>query len=179
MTDNRLKISPPWITYINKLQAMFDGDPEIAFNIDYSNLKVVLATNNSEKAAALLLLLPQQKLFGNIILTIDVDCAKISNRAFVTAKELFEVAFSKNPALSRVVVPENTWYVPFTYVMFTKCVVQFFNDQLDSPYGIMSVLLQDIAEEIFADMKYPRIGVSFSTDVEDAYARSVCKAESV
>ena len=26
MTDVRLKISPPWVTYINKLEALFDGD---------------------------------------------------------------------------------------------------------------------------------------------------------
>ena len=35
MADVRLKLSPPWVTYVNKLQALFDGDPLIAFNIDY------------------------------------------------------------------------------------------------------------------------------------------------
>ena len=60
MTDVRLKISPPWITYVNKLQAVFDEDPQIAFNVDYSaaHPSVTLATNNPEKAAALKWLLP-------------------------------------------------------------------------------------------------------------------------
>ena len=55
MTDVRLKISPPWITYINKLQAIFDEDPQIAFNINFTGLNyvVTLATNNPDKAAAL------------------------------------------------------------------------------------------------------------------------------
>ena len=55
MTDVRLKISPPWITYVNKLQAIFDEDPQIAFNTDLGNgtYEVTLATNNPEKAAAL------------------------------------------------------------------------------------------------------------------------------
>ena len=38
MNDVRLKISPPWVTYVNKLQALFDGDPMIAFNIDYEKV---------------------------------------------------------------------------------------------------------------------------------------------
>ena len=36
MSDIRLKMSPPWITYINKLEALFDGDPQIAFNVNWS-----------------------------------------------------------------------------------------------------------------------------------------------
>lgn len=33
MTDVRLKISPPWVTDINKIQALFDPDPQIACNV--------------------------------------------------------------------------------------------------------------------------------------------------
>lgn len=36
MSDIRLKMPPPWITYINKLEALFDGDPQIAFNVNWS-----------------------------------------------------------------------------------------------------------------------------------------------
>jgi len=36
MNDVRLKLSPPWTIYIKKLEALFDPDPMIAFNIDYS-----------------------------------------------------------------------------------------------------------------------------------------------
>lgn len=52
MTDVRLKISPPWITYVNKLSAIFDEDPQIAFNTNLGDgtYEVVLATNNPEKA---------------------------------------------------------------------------------------------------------------------------------
>ena len=55
MTDMRLKLAPPWITYVNMLQAIFDEDPQIAFNTNLGGgtYEVVLATNNPEKAAAL------------------------------------------------------------------------------------------------------------------------------
>ena len=75
MTDVRLKISPPWITYVNMLQAIFDEDPQIAFNTNLGNgtYEVTLATNNPEKAAALRWLLPEEKTFGNVTLTIGID----------------------------------------------------------------------------------------------------------
>jgi hypothetical protein len=168
MADVRLRISPPWITYINYLEALFDGDPQIAFNVNYSaeNPSVTLATNNPDKAAALAKLLPEEKWFGNIALKITIDCNTMSNCAFVSAKELFETAFSGNPAFAYVVVPENVYYIAFTYVVFKNCVVQFFNDNLNDPHGVISTLYQDIAEIVFADMQYPKDGVAFCTDVE-------------
>lgn len=168
MSDVRLRISPPWITYVNKLQALFDEDPQIAFNVDCSSgsPSVTLATNNPEKAAALTKLLPEQKYFGNVALSVNVDCPNMSNMAFTTAKELFETAFKGNPVLAYVVVPENVMYVPFTYVVFKNCVVQFFNDNLNDPHGVISTLYQDIAEEIFDDMNYPYNGIAYCTDVE-------------
>lgn len=167
MTDVRLKTLPPWSTYINKLQALFDGDPQIAFNVDWSgeNPSVVLATNNPEKATALTKLLPTEKTFGNVTLKIGIDCETFSNNAFADPKELFETAFSGNPAFAYVVATEGYWYVPFVYVVFKNHVVQFFNDNLNDCHGIISTLYQDIAAEIFEDCNLPG-GVAYNTDVE-------------
>lgn len=169
MTDVRLKISPPWVVYAHKLEALFDGDPEIAFNVDYNgkNPSVVLATNNPDKAAALMDLLPDQKQFGSVALNITVDCDTVSNRAFPTAKELFETAFNKNPVFAYAVCPasEGYWFVDFTYVVFKNTVVQFFCDNLNDPHGIISTLYQELAEEIFADAKING-NAAYCTDVE-------------
>ena len=35
MEDVRLKILPPWVIYIKKIEALFDGDPQIACNVNY------------------------------------------------------------------------------------------------------------------------------------------------
>ena len=174
MSEVRLKISPPWVTYINKLQALFDGDPQIAFNVDWSALhpSVIIATNNPEKAAALERLLPNAKGFGNVALTIEIDCPEVVNLAFATAKDLFETAFKGNPAFAYVVVPEGTMYAQFTYVVFKNCVVQFFNDNLNDPHGVLSTLYQDIAEEIFEEMQFPKLGVCYCTDVETKLGKS-------
>ena len=169
MTEPRLKISPPWVTYVNKLQALFDGDPLIAFNVNYQGEdgpEVVLATNDGDKAAALELILPESKSFGNVTLWITVDCPHVSNRAFLNNKELFEVAFHGNPAFAYASAPAAEGYdwIPMVYVVFKNCVVQFFNDNLNDCHGVLSTLYQDIADEIFGDAGV--MGVYYNTDIE-------------
>lgn len=169
MSDVRLKISPPWVVYLNKLQALFDGDPHIAFNIDYEELTVTLAVAGTDgaKAVAIRMLLPEEKKFGNVTLTINVDCPTIPNIAFKNAKELFNTAFAGNPCFAYCVVPGGEyWAVPFTYVVFKNCVVQFFADNLNDPHGLISTLYQEIASELFEDMNFVGGGVAYCTDIE-------------
>lgn len=171
MDNVRLKLSPPWITYINELQALFDGDPQIAFNIDYESKGgplVTLACGNGDKTAALMIILPTEKKFGNITLHITVDGTP-SNRAFTSIKELFEVAFKGNPAFAYAITPANEGYywAPMTYVVFKNCVVQFFNDNLNDCHGIISTLYETIAYDIFEEFRENiSAAVYFNTDVE-------------
>lgn len=169
MTDVRLKILPPWSVYVHKMEALFDGDPEIAFNVDLDGTHpaVTLATNNPDKAAALTKLLPESQEFGNVELTINVDCPNVSNLAFHTAKELFETAFDKNPAFAYIVTTEGYWYLPFTYVVFKNCVVQINADNLRDPHGLISTLYQDIASEVLINVNDICGGmVAYATDIE-------------
>ena len=165
MNDVRLKLSPPWVTYINKLEALFDGDPQIAFNIDYDNMTVALAGNNGEKNAALQRLLPTEKQFGNITLKVIVD-GPIANIAFHTQKDLFDCAFKGNPAYAYSICPAEEGYQWFgtTYVVFKNTVVQYFADNLNDCHGIISTLYQNIAEDLLTGEAVT--GVFFNTDVE-------------
>ena len=167
MADVRLKISPPWVTYINKVEALFDGDPQIACNVNYGSVEpsIVLACNNGDKVTALQQILPEEVKFGNIVLKVAVD-GKPSNRAFKNKKELFETAFAKNPAFAYAVSPVDDGYNWFsmTYVVFKNCVVQFFNDNLNDCHGVVSTLYETIADEILTGPGTE--GVYFNTDVE-------------
>ena len=40
MTDVRLKLSPPWLTYVSEVTALFQHDPQV--NVVYDNDKVVV-----------------------------------------------------------------------------------------------------------------------------------------
>lgn len=167
MAEVRLKVLPPWSTYINKVQALFDGDPQIACNTDYSGAHpaIILACNNGDKVTALQQILPTEVEFGGVKLTVGVDGVP-SNKAFANKKELFETAFKGNPAFAYAVSPADDGFNWFSmvYVVFKNCVVQFFNDNLNDCHGIISTLYQDIAEEILTGDGAK--GVFFNTDVE-------------
>ena len=167
MTEPRLKLAPPWITYINMLQALFDGDPQIAFNVNDTLPAVTIACSNGDKNAALSQVLPDEKVFGNVTLKISIS-GPISNRTFATPKELMELLFNGNPVFAYTHEPSQDIRVfgGFLYVVFKNTVVQFFNDNLDDCHGIMSTLHEDIARQVFADSRYNLNAVKFNTDVE-------------
>lgn len=167
MNEPRLKISPPWVIIIKKLTSLFDGDPQIACNTDFSGKhpSIVLACNNGDKVTALQQILPEEIPFGNVSLKVTVDGTP-SDIAFRTKKELFETAFKGNPAFAYAVSPVDEGYEWFnmTYVVFKNCVVQFFADNINDCHGIISTLYQDIAAEVLTG---PAVdNVYFNTDVE-------------
>lgn len=166
MADVRLKILPPWSIYIKKIEALFDGDPQIACNVDYAGSApyIILACNNGDKITALQQILPEEFGFGNIKLKVGIDGTP-SNRVFTSKKELFETAFAGNPAFAYAVTPgDDSWWMSTTYVVFKNCVVQFFADNLNDCHGIISCLYQDLAEEILTGPATQ--GVFFNTDIE-------------
>lgn len=166
MSNVRLKILPPWSIYIKMIEALFDGDPQIACNADWSGHapSITLACNNGDKVTALQQILPTEVTFGLVKLTIAIDGVP-SNRTFVTKQELFETVFAGNPAFAYAVTPgDDAWWISTTYVVFKNYVVQFFSDNLNDCHGITSTLYQDIAEKVLTT---PAVqGVYFNTDVE-------------
>ena len=169
MNEPRLKILPPWTIVIRKLEALFDGDPQIAFNTDFSgeHPRVVLACNNGDKVAALQRILPSEVSFGNVTLEVMVDGTP-SNIAFTSKVDLFDTAFKGNPAYAYSTCPCEDGYqwICSTYVVFKNCVVQFAADNLNDCHGIISTLYQTIAEELLTGEATN--GVFYNTDVERA-----------
>ena len=172
--DVRLRLSPPWVTYANKIKAMFQNDPEI--KIEYSELpEIKLYVSNERKAVAIYLLLPTHKDIGNVTLNITVippndDVESIvNNEDFDSIKELFDVAFDSNPvyAYSKEII--GVFSNPFVYVVFKNKVVQFFNDHLNDIHGLISTLYEDIARELFTNEEtYFDVGcVFYNTDIEE------------
>lgn len=166
MAEIRLKMSPPWVVYINKIIALFDGDPQIACNVDYTGKSpyIVLACNNGDKVTALQRILPEEVPYGGVTLKIGVDGTP-SNKTFATKKELFETAFAGNPAFEYAVAPAEDGYAWFSmvYVVFARDVVQIFSDNIADAHGVISTLYQDIASEVLTGEDVN--GVYFCTEV--------------
>ena len=70
----KVKLSPPWVTYFNKVKALFGDDPEI--NVEYAednNGPVInIEVANEKKANAIRTLVPEEVPIGNILLKIFV-----------------------------------------------------------------------------------------------------------
>ena len=62
MADIRLKLSPPWIIYVNMVKALFGNDPEI--NIEYDN--------EIPEIRLLLIMLKRQMLLLNYFLFLNL-----------------------------------------------------------------------------------------------------------
>lgn len=140
-----MKLSPPWITFVNEIKALFGEDPEIKIMYDEDSYTLKLFVDNTDKADALTKLIPEEKEFGNVTLKIEVVPANSDDDS---ADRLFKKAFFGNPVMKNVA----TFDTPFgkiTYAVFEKKVVQFFNDQMDDINGNKSTLFQEIARDVF------------------------------
>ena len=169
MEDIRLKLSPPWVTYVNELIALFGEDPEINIKYDNYETKVKLYVNNQEKAEALCALLPMTKYFGNVALYIDIIPAN-GDKVYIGScrdiKTIYETAFKGNPVFSFVYKVEGIFANSLIYVIFKNKVVQFFNDNLNDVYGNVSTLYQEIAKDVIIKDENEFKNVFYCTDIE-------------
>lgn len=171
MFVERLKLSPPWVTYVNELMALFGEDPDIKIVYDEKLVKVKLYVAKTEKATALDYLLPREFHCGSVYLTVSViypNEEKDVNLAQATVKELFDTAFDGNPVYSFSRSVNCLFSNTITYVVFKNKVVQFFNDNLNDIYGNLTTLYEDIAMDIFVDYdgEGPQ-GVFYCTDIPE------------
>ena len=161
MTD-KLKLSAPWITYAHEFEALFGNDPnvKVVYN-DGDDKEITLFVQGSEKADALMQILPAKKDFGNVSVKVTVRPA--NDDTYVPSKaDLIAKAFDGNPVLSNIVDTGPNVAFPATYFVFANKVVQYYNDQMDNPYGVKSTLYENIARDILDDGS---VGIYYTTDV--------------
>ena len=149
MGKEKIKLSPPWLSFFRKLEALFKGDPEITLRYIEDPIAVKIYVDNPYKAAALSELLPQSRNFGGTIIYVDVvPCNEDTKPSKAT---LFKTAFEGNPAFGYMIDLEDVFVNPIHYCVFAKEVVQYWDDNLSDPHGKVSTLYQDIAKDIFED----------------------------
>lgn len=156
-----LGLSAPWDTYVAEVEQMFMYDEEVHVVFDREEMELMLYVDAPYKAVALDVLLPDSKDFGDTHLKITIIPANANvHNVSLSKNDLFENAFSLNPAFSFVKTIHGVFPNDLTYVVFENRVVQYFNDNLGDIYGCCSTLYQNIAKDIFVPMD----GVFFCTD---------------
>lgn len=148
MGDKKIKLAAPWFTYYNEMEALFKGDPDVKLEYDEDTYTIKVFVSNQDKADALTELLPAKKDFGGVVLTINVipDNTKSDNREI-----LFRRAFKGNPIVKDIVAVDNFGFEA-VYVVFSGGIVQFYNDELCDVNGMKTMLLQDVAKDVFGDI---------------------------
>ena len=168
MTDIRMKISPPWITYVNEVNCLFEHDPEVQLIYDNDEKTVELYVEDPTKAFAIDRLLPDEVEYGNVILEVKVIPGNKASSEEIpenpTNDWLFNTAFKNSPVFAYTKTISGLFSNDLTYVVFKNRVVQFFNDNLNDIHGLVSTLYQEIANDVFSDELN---GVCYCTDVEE------------
>lgn len=154
----KFKLSSPWVSYYNKLVALFGDDPDIKINYNEDENVVTLYVEGTDKAEAIDALLPEEKVFGNVTLKITV----VPANAPKTKIDIYRKAFEGNPAYSYAVTVAGISSNDFNFVVFKNKVVQYWNDNLGDINGNESTLYQNIANDVFED----KDGIYFCTDTE-------------
>lgn len=159
MEENRATLSPPWIEYYSKVEALFKDDPDVKVVFDDGNVKSLnLYVKGQVKAEALSMLMPLKKEFGNITVNIEVFPANNDESKI----DLFRNAFSGNPAVSYITTV-STLLGNHDYVVMRNKVVQFPNDNIGDINLQSSTLYEDLMREVFEDTAGL---VHFCTDLE-------------
>ena len=166
---NNLKLEAPWHTYQKKLNALFGSDPDIIvgdiYEIDdiLSDYAIDIKVMNHAKYTALDRVLQKSKMFGNIIVLINLfDMENNNSHAFDI--DLFKTIFNGNPIVKDIKDVVDRAGVRHGFVRFQPQVIQFFHDDISDYNGNWSGLAQDIAKEMFDD---DTRGVHFCTAALD------------
>lgn len=147
--SERITMSPPWIGFFRKIEALFKEDPEITIRYIEDPITIKLYVNNQAKAEALSILLPKSRTFGGVTAYVQVVPSNIAKD--VSNASLFKTAFEGNPVFDEMIDVEGVFINPIHYCVFRKEVVQYWDDNLADPNGNISTLYQALASDIFSD----------------------------
>lgn len=170
----RIKMSAPWDIFYREINELFKEDPTIKVVYDEETKEIKLYVQSPLKATALNELLPPEMEYGNVSQKITVVPANGFSVNGTEGANKFAIAFNGNPVLSRIVTSGEIFSIPFTYVVFRKEVVQYFNDDLGDVNGQCSTLYQEIAKNVFGTVD----GVYFCTE-ERPYAKMTLSNDSI
>ena len=154
----KLNLQSPWVTYYNKIRALFDGDEEVSISdispaeentagidVDYEFMIVVC---NKEKYIAMTQLMPRVVEFGNVKLGIEV-CLVGEDDGYSERIKQYEALFKGNHHVKDIKDVIDQAGVHHGFVRFYPDIVQFYNDDISDYSCNWTGLLHDIAKEIF------------------------------
>jgi hypothetical protein len=160
MTQSNLpQLSPPQFTYFNEVKYSVGNDPfvtvlniiELPYDAGYL---IPVLVRNQEKAQALATIVERQKTFGNIVVYVvviyDGQVVNPLTDTFTPQEmgKLFETALKTNRYFKFAAVERLSPGTESVYPVFSKSVIQFFNDDLSDFYNNFN----EVAASVFRDV---------------------------
>lgn len=155
--NNQMKITSPWITYVNQVKCLFADDFDVTCEYNDDKKELILMVSDLNRVDALAKLIPTKKNFGGVTLHISVIPANKETSSFA---ELVEKAMDGNPHFSQLIKVPMQDGKSFNYLMFEPEVAQYWNDNLADPNGNVSTTYADLAQDVFGVVP----GTFFATD---------------
>lgn len=150
-------LSPPWILYHKKVQALFKDDPQVNVrdlgSTGDGNYVFLILVSDKKKADAIKAILRDKIEMGNITVTITIlgpDEDGIAGSADKDDVSTYNAAFSGNPIFSRT-VSMAVYGSAVKYCIFKCDVIQFWCDDISDYYGNCNCLAEDIAREVLKE----------------------------
>lgn len=169
-TKKKAKLANPVTSLANKISTLFEGDSSISpkFYFNKSTLRIIC--DKQDVAIALASICKSHFDLGNLFLDIQFlyldskgrkkqvkDVQTITDPAKFT--EAFVTAFCNCETYGGIVEVEDPFGTTWHYLLGSKHVCQFDNDDTRNPWGVTTCL----AEEIFYDLFVIPNGVKIST----------------
>ena len=142
----------PWDEYVQAAKALFEDDPDVVVDdatlLESGDYRVIVRVHGDDKAESISELMPTELTYGNV--TLYVDVVPDNERELTTADHLRR-AFAGNPLFVDVIELSPTLVsVGATYALFMPECVQYFSDNLGSPYGATTVAVEEVARKVLS-----------------------------
>jgi hypothetical protein len=142
----------PWDEYVQAARALFGDDPDVtvddAVETESGDYRVVVRVHGDDKAESISELMPTELTYGNVTLYVDVVP---DNERELTVTDHLRRAFAGNPLFVDVMELSPTLVsVGATYALFMPECVQYYSDDLGSPYGATTLAVEEVARKVLS-----------------------------
>ncbi|WP_082731903.1 hypothetical protein [Sporosarcina sp. HYO08] len=157
------QLSPPWVTYFNELKNSIDNDPLVSvvqlIGLPHdAGYLIPIIVQERKKARALATILELEKNFGNVPVYVAViydgavvDPLEESGLTPQRIVKVFEEAFNTNRYFEFAVVERFTPGTEAVYPVFSKRVIQFFNDDLSDLYNNFNAVAASVFKDVLRE----------------------------
>ena len=142
----------PWDEYVQAAKSLFADDPDVtvdnAVETESGDYRVIVRVHGDDKAESISELMPTELTYGNVTLYVDVVP---DNERELTVADHIRRAFAGNRLFVDVLdVPLTPETFGATYALFMPECVQYYSDDLRSPYGATTLAVEEVARKVLS-----------------------------